>query len=245
MLNDSIYLNPSYVSFTPSYSISANYSWFGGPPHCEECGPTDPHGHVLNASIQDGRSELFQAGVGLTLNNDRKALNIGASRAIVQKLGVGLGGKWILPETENPSLMWDTLASITFLPMDWLQFAAIADNIFEPEKNRAFGLYREYILGTKVNVMNVVLIYFDPHLTPNAPETFGHEAGLEFPFASDFFFRLGSFRNANVPAVNLRGTGYSGGLGWVAPASSFDFGYQRMISPTLCNIYSFSITAFF
>ena len=111
--------------------------------------------------------------------------------------------------------------------------------------NWDFGLYREFILGTKLNAMGIVLVYFDPHLTPNAPDSFGHEAGLEFPLGSDFFLRLGSFRNANVPAANIRGTGYAMGVGWVAPASSFDFGFQRMISPVLCNVYSFSITGFF
>jgi hypothetical protein len=245
MLNDSIYLNPSFVSFMPSYSFSANYSFFKGPPACEDCGPSDPHGHALNVSIQDGRSELFQAGVGVTLLDDRKALNIGASRAIVQQLGIGIGGKWILPETESPDLKWDSLASITFLPMDWLQLAAIVDNVFQYDENIPFGLYREYILATKFNAMNIVLVYLDPHLAPSAPDSFGHEAGLEFPVMSDFFFRVGHFRNANVPAANVRGTGFSTGLGWVAPASSFDFGFQRMLDPTPCNLYSFAITAFF
>ena len=124
MLNDAIYLNPSFVSFLPSYSISGNYSFFSGPSNCDGCGAGDPHGHVLNASIQDGRSELFQAGVGLSLFNDRKVLNIGASRSVVEKLGVGIGGKWALPAMESPSLLWDTLASVTYLPMGWRRCSA-------------------------------------------------------------------------------------------------------------------------
>ena len=102
MLNDAIYLNPSFTSFLPSYSMSGNYAFFGGPSNCDGCGPSDPHGHVANASIQDGRSELFQAGVGLTLLNDRKILDVGASRTVVSKLGVGIGGKWVLPAVDSP-----------------------------------------------------------------------------------------------------------------------------------------------
>lgn len=245
MLNDAIYLNPSFVSFMPTYSLALNYAFFGGPPRCEDCGPTDPHGHALNASVQDGRSELFQAGVGLSLFDTRKVISVGASRAIVQKLGIGIGGKWVIPNTDSPPLIWDSLASATVLATDWLQISAIVDNIFEDDRNKAFGMYREFILGTKFNAMNVVLVYFDPHLAPNAETSFGHEAGVEFPFASDFFVRAGSFRNASVPSVSLRGTGFSWGVGWVAPASSFDFAMQRMLSPSLANIYTFSISAFF
>ena len=247
MLNDAIYLNPSFVSFLPTYSLSANYGFFGGPTYCDGCQQADPHGHDINLSVQDGRSELFQAGVGLSLFNDRKVLNVGASRTVVQKVGIGIGGKWELPNIDSPPLLWDSIASVTYLPFNWLQLALVVDNIFEPQNNQAFGLYREFILGTKFNVMGIVLIYFDPHLAPDVPSgnTFGHEGGLEFPLMGDLFLRLGNFRNANVPAVNLRGGGYSLGAGWVAPASSFDFSWQRMLDPVLCNIYQFSMTVFF
>jgi hypothetical protein len=247
MLNDAIYLNPSYVSFLPAYSISGNYSFFGGPSQCDDCGPSDPHGHVLNASIQDGRSELFQAGVGFSEYNDRKMLNIGASRAVVQKLGVGIGAKWVLPNVDSPSLGWDSMASITFVPFDVLTLSAIVDNVFEAQANEAYGMYREYILGTKLNLMNIVLVYFDPHLAPDSADgnTFGHELGIEFPLLDGLFLRAGNFRNAAVPAISLRGSGYTIGAGWLAPSSSFDFALQRVISPVLCNIYSFSMTVFF
>lgn len=247
MLNDAIYLNPSYVSFLPTYSLSGNYSFFEGPSNCDGCGPSDPHGHVLNASIQDGRSELFQAGVGFTELDDRKVLNIGASRSIVQRLGIGIGGKWVLPNVDSPTLLWDTMVSITFVPLDWLQLAGIVDNLFQPQNNLAYGMYREFILGSKVNVMGIVLIYFDPHLAPDVADgnTFGHELGLEFPIMKDFFLRMGNFRYANVAAISMRASGYSAGLGWVAPASSFDFALQRVLDPVLCNVYSFSMTVFF
>jgi hypothetical protein len=247
MLNDAIYLNPSFVSFLPTYSISANYGFYGGPTLCDGCTQSDPHGHTLNASIQDGRSELFQAGVGLSLLNDRKVLNVGASRSVVQRVGVGIGGKWVLPNIDSPPLLWDTIVSVTYVPFGWLQLALIADNIFEPQANLAYNMYREFTLGTKFNVMGIVLIYADPHLAPDVPggNTFGHELGLEFPFMNSLFLRMGNFRNASVPAINLRGGGYTLGAGWVAPASSFDFSLQRVLDPVLCNIYQFSVTVFF
>jgi hypothetical protein len=247
MLNDAIYLNPSFTSFLPSYSMSGNYAFYGGPSNCDGCGPSDPHGHVLNASIQDGRSELFQAGVGVTLLNDRKILDVGASRAVVSKLGVGIGGKWVLPAVDSPPLLWDSMASVTYLPFGWLQLAGIVDNIFDPQSNQAYGMYREFILGTKVNVMSIVLLYFDPHLAPNVPDgnSFGHELGVEFPFMGNLFFRLGNFRYSNVAAISMRASGYSTGLGWVAPSSSFDFSLQRVLDPVLCNVYSFAMTVFF
>jgi hypothetical protein len=247
MLNDAIYLNPSFVSFLPIYSISGNYSFFGGPSQCDGCGLSDPHGHVLNASVQDGQSELFQAGVGVSEFSDRKVLNIGASRTVVKKLGIGIGGKWVLPNVDSPSLSWDSMASMTFLPLEWLTLAAVVDNIFQAQNNEAYGMYREYILGSKLNIMGITLIYFDPHLAPSVADgnTFGHELGIEFPLLNGLFLRAGNFRNANVPAISLRGSGYTIGAGWVAPSSSFDFALQRVITPVLCNVYSFSMTAFF
>jgi hypothetical protein len=245
--NDAIYLNPSFVSFLPAYSLSGNYAFFGGPSQCDGCGPTDPHGHVLNASIQDGRSELFQAGVGFSEFNDRKVLDIGASRTVVQKLGIGIGGKWVLPQVDSPSLQWDSLASMTFVPLDWLTLAAVVDNIFQAQANEAYGMYREYILGSKFNIMGITLIYFDPHLAPDVADgnTFGHELGIEFPIMGSLFLRAGNFRNADVAAISMRGSGYTLGAGWVAPSSSFDFSLQRVITPVLCNVYNFSMTVFF
>ena len=119
MLNDSIYLNPSFVSFLPSYSVSGNYLFYKGP--TEGDGPGDPHGHNLNVSLQDGRSEFFQAGVGFTLMEDRKVIHFGASKSVVQRFGVGLGGKFVLPNVNSPSPIWDTVFSMTGVPWDAVQ----------------------------------------------------------------------------------------------------------------------------
>src|SRR5690606_36618254 len=66
LLNDAITLNPSFCSFLPAYSFSANYSFYEGPGYQTPAGPNSHSGHVYNLSIQDGRTELLQAGVSLT-----------------------------------------------------------------------------------------------------------------------------------------------------------------------------------
>lgn len=243
MLNDAIYLNPSFVSFLPSYSIAGNYLFYKGPSESE--GPGDPHGHNLNVSLQDGRSELFQAGVGFTLLEDRKVINVGASKSIVQRFGVGLGGKFVLPNTNAPKPIWDSVLSTTAVPWDWIQLAGVIDNLFESEEGLRYAMYREFILGTKANVMGIVLVYFDPHYAPNAPDSFGHELGVEFPFFTDFFLRLGNFRNSTVPWLSLRGRGYAAGLGWIGPRMSVDFALHRTLEPVVATTSDFGVTVYF
>jgi hypothetical protein len=250
MLNDAIYLNPSFVSFLPSYSLSGNYSFFKGPDNGAGSS-SDPHGHILNASLQDGRSELFQAGVGLTLMDDRRMIHIGASRTIVTRFGVGAGAKLVLPNVKSPSPIWDSTLSVTGVPWDWLQLAAVLDNVAEPDDGLRFGMVREYILGSKFNIKGIVLAYFDPHWAPHASavagshDEFGHELGLEFPFFQELFFRLGNFRNANVPWLNLRGRGYTTGLGWIGPRMSLDGSIHRLLEPLVVTTYNFGFTVYF
>lgn len=249
MLNDAIYLNPSFASFLPAYSVGLNYGFFTGADRPDGT-VGDPHGHVINASLQDGRTELFQAGMAFTQTDDRRIFNFGASRAFVKKFGVGLGGKAIFPLTNNASIIWDSILSVSFVPFEWLQTSFIVDNLIESAGLRAMGLNREFILGTKFNAMGIVLIYFDPHLAPNAPDvpgsgTYGFEGGVEFPFFRDFFLRLGAFRNAYQQSLTGRGRGYSAGLGWIAPRISFDYGLSRVLEPVVATAHNFGITIYF
>ncbi|MGK5082301.1 hypothetical protein WDW37_03270 [Bdellovibrionota bacterium FG-1] len=243
MLNDAIYLNPSFVSLLPSYSVSANYLFYRGPSDTPDTG--DPHGHNLNASIQDGRSELFQAGVGVTLMEDRKTISMGASKAIVQRFGVGLGGKVVIPNVPSPHPIWDSLLSVSGVPLQWLQLSGVVDNLVQAEEGIPYGLYREFIIGSKVNLQGIILIYFDPHWAPSAENIFGHELGLEFPFFQDFFLRVGNFRNANVPWLNTRGGGYALGMGWIAPRSSYDFAFHRTTDPVIATTMELGMTVYF
>ncbi len=245
MLNDAIYLNPSFVSFLPVYSISGNYLFYGGPTNSD--GDSDIHGHNVNLSLQDGRSELFQAGAGLTLLEDRKIISIGASKNIVQRFGLGIGGKFIVPNVESPHPIWDSIISMTWVPFDWVQVATVIDNLLESDEGRSRGVFREYILGTKFNVQSLVLLYVDPHWTPHSPEgLLGLEAGLEIPILQDLFIRAGMFRNAAQPFLsNLRSKGYSSGIGWIGPRISADYSFTRVLEPLLATAHQFGVTVSF
>src|SRR5579885_2081449 len=158
LLNDAIYLNPSYVSLLPTYGISGNYFNYSG-----AGSDPGPAGHGFNFSIQDGRSELFQAGVGYTNRPDTSILNIGASKSLVQRTGVGVGGKFIFPKGTSRMLS-DATFSFTGVPSNFVQLSFIVDNLVESADEKALGFYREFILGTKVNLNKLLLLYFDPHL---------------------------------------------------------------------------------
>ncbi len=246
LLNDSIFLNPSFSSFLPTYSIAFNYGWYNG-------GTTNPdgsnsyHGHILNGSIQDGRSEMFQAGVSFTRREDARFFHFGASKAMLRNLGVGVGGKWVvLNDSANTSFQDLTLAA-TFFPEPWLQTALIVDNLLETQKGLALNLHREIILASKWSVLGSVMFYFDPHLFPNlsGSSSFGHELGIEIPVMSDVYLRMGNFRNAQVFYEGAYGRGYAFGIGWVAPKISFDYAVQRAIDPIGATFHQLGMTVYF
>lgn len=249
MLNDSIYLNPSYSSFLPTYSFSTNWLWFRGNTQDFGQGPTDYYGYGLNASIQDGRSDLFQAGVGYTRReNNQNLIHIGASKAFVQRIGVGIGGKIFFKSNEEggAKLKTDTTVSVTGVALDWVQLSLLADNLIQTDEGKEFGLYREYTLGTKVNIKGIAMLYFDPHYAPDAPGgMYGYEAGAELSIVSDFFLRGGFFRASNIPFENVRGHGWGLGVGWIAPRISFDYAYQRAVDPVFASSHNIGVTVFF
>lgn len=247
LLNDSIYMNPSYTSFMPTYSLGFNFLKFSG------SGEDSPYyGRNYSATIQDGRSDLFQAGMGYTVKESGAFVHVGASKAAIRELGFGLGFKFFLPNQEGQPLIKEATFSTTFAPMPWLQAALIVDNIFGSDSAEAIGLYREIVLGTKFNALNIVLLYFDPHLTTDrlSDERYGYELGVEFPVMRDFFLRVGAFRNANVAFQQAQGRGYGLGFGWVAPRLSLDYGLQRVIEWKSAQLPSatahvFGATAYF
>lgn len=246
MLNDAIYLNPSFTSFLPTYAISGNYLWYQGG-NKDADGNNDYHGHYLNGSVQDGRTELFQAGVGLTLREDAKIFSIGASKAAIQRLTIGMGGKLIFPNDGSRSNITETNLSTTFIVTEWLQAAIMVDNLIQSPKSRSYGFYREFILGTKTIFSGIVMVYFDPHWVPALPDSsFGHESGLEFTIFQDFFFRLGAFRNATIPFEGgARGRGYGTGIGWIGPRISLDYGLERALAPIVATAHTFGLTIYF
>ena len=233
LLNDAIYLNPSFVSFLPTSSFALNYTRLEGA------------GRNTNLSILDGRSELFQAGVGYTLQEDRRMIHFGGAKSFMEHYGVSFGGKFILPNGDAPQAIWDSSLSFTAIPGEFFQVALMLDNLKESEQARDAGFLREYILGTKFNFQNVVLVYFDPHLAPHADSRYGYELGLEFPCFNDVFLRAGQFKNSQLSAWNVRGEGYAFGLGWIAPKISFDFAIQRVTQPNQYRSATLGATIYF
>lgn len=230
LLNDSIILNPSYTSFLPTYSLAGTYS----------------SGEGYNFSVQDGRTQLFQAGVSYTQRDALRMIQVGASRSIVKRLGFGVGGKFYINRATN-TMFHDAVFSTSGVISNWFQAAFIVDNLIQSEAGRAFGMYREFTLGTKFNIDRMLLLYFDPHLIPDSPNgsEYGYEAGVEFVTFSDVFLRGGAFRNSRVPSQYAYGNGYGLGLGWVAPRLSLDYGVSRIIRPVHDTIHHVGMTIFF
>lgn len=247
LLNDAITLNPSFCSFLPAYSLSANYQLYEGPNYQTPTGPTHHGGQVYNLSVQDGRTELFQAGASFTQRADAAFVHLGMSKAFLKRFAGGLSGKLIrgnVSERFTGEMIFSTTAVFT----DWLQMAFVADNLLEMKESTAFGLYREFTLATKINVMGMVLGYFDPLWVPSLPLDdggLGYAAGLEFVFFKDFFLRAGNFFNAYVPFQGVRGRGVGLGLGWIGPRISVDYGFQRVFEGRQAFSHTFGLTVYF
>jgi hypothetical protein len=235
LLSDALYMNPAFGTFIKTHSLSVNYQM------------NNLNGHIANASVLDGTEEsLFQAGLGFTRREDANIINVGASKSIIQKMGMGIGAKFIFPNDGSGKNLTDgTFSMIGFLG-SWVQTALIVDNLFQvsPEK----GFLREVTVGTKFNVDKIILVYIDPHWVPdlnNGQSNFGVEAGLEFPFFSDLFLRMGVFTNSWVPSQAQRGEGFGLGAGWLGPKMSIDYGLTRVISPASSLAHTFGMTIFF
>ncbi len=239
LLNDAIYLNPSFASFLPTYAVGGNYLTFRSSP--------EHHGRALSVSIQDGRSEIFQAGAGYSNLPDGVYLHLGASKSFVKRHGFALGGKFVL-NNQTHAAAKDATLSFTSIWNNWFQSAFVIDNIVQSLEGQAHGLYREYTIGTKFNLQGIVLVYFDPHYAPDVPpgnNRYGHELGLEFVVMQDLFLRLGNFRDSRVPYDAVRGRGYGFGIGWVAPRLSLDYGIHRMLEPYASTSHNFGVTVYF
>ncbi|MEO5968881.1 MAG: hypothetical protein ABIQ95_03055 [Bdellovibrionia bacterium] len=245
LLSDAIYLNPSFGSFNQVHSLSFNYLTYSGGTIQRPEGPIDYYGHNANISILDGTAEqLFQAGVGYTRRDDLNILHVGTSKSFVQNYGVGLGAKFIFPNDGTGNRITDATFSASGIFNDWIQSSLIIDNLWEAAPN--LGFYREVILGTKINVMKIVLFYLDPHWSPTLGDsTFGYEAGVEFPFMSDLFLRAGTFKNSTIPYQAQRGDGYGLGFGWLAPKLSLDYAYSRAFIPIAGYSHNLGATIFF
>jgi hypothetical protein len=241
LLNDAIYLNPSYASFTPIYSIDTGYEWFDS---------DEAKGRNYNVSIQDSRTELFQAGIGFTRREQNAAINIGASKQVIPLLGVGLGSKTLIDDGTN-KMTTDFTFSTSFITSKYLYASFIIDNIVDGDSATARNLYRDFFIGTKIIVVKEVQVFIDPHYTPNYPygKKFGWSAGIEFALLGDFYLRGGRFLDNEVTYLNTRGDGFGLGLGWIGPRFNLNYAMNRVtdsdaITP-LTTSHSVDVTLFF
>jgi len=247
LLNDAIYSNPSFTPFVRTHSLSFNYLSFAG----GVINTSDYYGHNINASVVDGTAEtLFQAGVGYTRRDDASIIHVTAAKGLIERMGIGLGGKFIFPNNTSGNHSSDASLSTTGIVASWFQTAVIVDNLFESAAS--LGFYREYTLGTKINLQGIASLFIDPHWIPSLPlsqsthqATWGFEAGAEFTFMSDFFLRIGTFQNSTVPFQAQKGDGFGAGIGWLGPKLSFDYGYSRVNLPIASYSHNFGATLFF
>jgi hypothetical protein len=237
VLNDSIYLNPSYLGLLRAYSIQGDYLWFKG----------DAHGKNLNVSVLDGTSELFSAGLAYTVREDFKHFQLGLGRALIPaKLSVGLGGKLVIPKQDLANGI-DVSVSATYVFSPMLQAAIIADNLLETQELEPWNMPREISAGGKLNIQNIFITYLDPHWAPGLEtDAWGYNLGLEFMLMTDLSFKLGSFVNSQIPHLgNARGDGYSTGAGWFGPRIALDFAIMRALNPVAITTYNSSLTISF
>lgn len=241
LLSDAIYLNPSYASFIQTHSLSATLQKFNDP------GSESSDGRLYNVSVLDGAQDsLFQAGLGFTQRQNKTFIHIASSKNLSDHFGIGIGTKLFFPNGQPSGRFTDTTFSLTAIFSNWFQAALIVDNILQNGTSQ--NLYREAILGTKINIKSIVLIYLDPHWLTNPPShqnSFGYEAGVEFPFFSDFFLRAGKFQNSFIPYLNQRTHGFGLGAGWLGPKLSLDYGFSKLTERS--NVYShhFGVTLYF
>ena len=240
MMNDSIYMNPSFASFLPTYSLSGNWDWYN-------YGDGNLNGRLWNASLQDGRSELFQAGLAFTRFENGSLVNIGAGKTASKKLGFGLGAKMFWPIADpNGNHVTDMIFSTQFVATTSFQVSFTADNLVQNSVAEQYNFYREFTIGTKYNALGIVSLYYDPHYAPSVGGTrFGWEGGIEFPLFEDFSLRGGLYKNSKVPSLNNRGDGWGTGLGWMAPRISFDYAFSRETEPLEDSEHTIGTTIYF
>lgn len=231
LLNDAIYLNPSYASFAPVYSLSGAYE------------PFNPGGRNYNISVQDSRTELFQAGLGFTKREGNSSINVGASKLAVDRLGIGIGSKFIIND-ETKKMTTDLIFSTSYIGLQWMYSTLVIDNLLG-------NFDRTLYFGFKFIPTQNVNIYLDPFYSPKyaGGNKAGYHFGLEFGLLADFFFRVGKYQDAEVPYLNTRGNGFGLSAGWIGPKINLDYALSRAIQThrgdALTTVNSFATTIFF
>ena len=238
LLNDAIHLNPSFATFLKE-RVSAGFNYLAH--------GSSPDDRTYQVSLQDGRSPFFEAGISYTRLFSGSMIHFGASRSFIQRTGFGIGAKFIRPD-DRGALLSDFSLSATGILTPEIQAALVVDNLIQSDFARANGYFREIALGTKINIMKMILIYIDPHYTPELPagssSKLGYAAGAELVLFQDVFLRAGTYRNSKQPIFNTRGDGWGLGAGWLGPKISFDFGYNQTLSDFPSTLWSLGATLY-
>lgn len=241
-LNDAIYQNASYLGFSRSYSISGNGLLY------MKRANEHYRGSIFNVSAVDATSSIAQAGIGYTQRDDLQFGHLAIAKSLFERTSFGLMGKAYTPrKAEVKDAKFDGSASITYIASDLLQVAAIVDNISQSAAGKTHGMYRQFTLGTKFNVQKMLLVYFDPHYTPDALNfsRYGHQVGVEIPTLSDLFIRAGTFKSSQVPTQAVYGKGWGAGFGWIGPRLSIDYAFSRVQEPQRERIHTAGLSVFF
>lgn len=247
ILNDALYLNPSFASFSNTYAVQAGYQGYSPP---SDAPAQNPYGNIWNLSVQDGRTPLFQAGVGYTQRSDGRLVHVSGSKNIINQLGVGVSTKFLLPN-DAYALAVDGAISMTGIAWDWLTVVGILDNAIQTETIKQRGFLREMIVGVKINLKNLLSIYWDPQMTPDLiGREFGFSAAVELTPYPDLYLRTGYGRNTRYPLLtNEVAAGYGSawgiGLGWMAPKLSIDYAFTRVFDPLTVSAHTLGLTVFF
>jgi hypothetical protein len=218
LLNDAIYLNPSHASFTPIYSLYTGYNRFDG-------------GRNYNVSVLDSRTELFQAGLGYTVREGDAVVNVGASKQVLERFGVGLGSKLLIGRN-GANRISELTFSTSFIALPWMYTSLIIDNLIEDQARLRRSLYRTAYLAFKFIPARKVEFFVDPLYSPSYTQgkKAGYSAGMELGMLEDFYLRLGRFVDGEVAHLGTRGTGYGFGLGWIGPKLNVEYGMSRTLS---------------
>ncbi len=225
LLTDAIYMNPSYIAYLKSYVVNFTFNRFDGDPS-----PANYYGRNFTFAIQDGRTEMFQAGISYTVKEQGQYIHFALAKLLLERMGVGAGLKLFFNSQPGAPNSTDLIISASYIPLSWMQASITIDNLLGTQNGRSINQYREFIVGTKFSVMDIVLAYFDPHFTPDLAEgKFGFEGGLEFTPFRDIYLRIGKMQNSIIPFMSQVGSGWAFGGGWVGPRLSFDYGYMRVL----------------
>lgn len=234
---DAVYMNPSYTAFIQKYAMTSSFAYVRG----------DERGRTFNLAIQDGQSELFQAGMGYMNRYDGTWVHGGAAKNFIQNYGFGMGVKNFFNGGSSRKSGYDMNLSLTGSLSDSLQFAIIGDNLLQTKAGKTWGLTREIILGTKFNLQNILVLYVDPHYYPSIETVSlrkGYEAGIELKLGQDFSVRGGKYYHSFIPQFSGLANGVGFGAGWIGPKISLDAAIEYTKEPVKSKQVEFTLSIF-